>query len=350
MMVRRIGFAAVLAALLASSAMAQGDTGFARATVFVELEVRPPEIRGTMWIDRDAVEVKFPIDRDGDTDYTDAELYLTRGPLTEYVNQSFFLMWSGAVRPIVLNDLTYDVRPISRNKCVKLSFVVPSFAKDADLLIYSRIFAEISQRARTMVRIEREGSTEIWVLGPQEYFDARLKESDRPAPAGSAGRPAPSGPRFGCTKLCLGIDLTKPPAKCPRCGAAMARLFGSPVPGKGQIGRLGGTSMPFMPGQYRAEALLASPEEFRFYLNTESLEAAPIGRISGTVQVWTEDMLQTTSHKETLKVSKDGTYLWASLPKGMIMPIRARCMLELGDGRGTRMVDFFLPSVVEVSE
>lgn len=348
-----VSLSIVLGAFFAGLGTAWGNAGTARAVVFVELELKPPEIRGVLWIDRDAVEVKYPIDRDGDTDYTEAELYLTRGPLTDYINQNFHLMWDGAVQPIVLTDMVYDVRPISRNSCVKMMFTVPKFSEGSELVVYSRVLSEFSQRARTMVRIDRGGEQEVWVLSPQHYYDTRLKGEAKAAlsmPPPVIGRSATKDPRHACANLCLGVDLTKPPGKCPRCGAKIVRLFGAPVPGAGQIGRLGGASMPFMPGQYRVEALLATPEEFRFYLNTESLEAAPIGRLSGSVQIWTDGMMETTSHKETLKLSKDGAYLWSSVPKGMILPLRARCMFELGEGRGTRMVDFFLTGVVEVKD
>lgn len=332
------------------SAAARADAPFSKVTAFVSLEVRAPEIVGTLWIDRDAVEAKFPIDKDGDTQYTEGELFAVRGPLTNYVNQNFHLMWGGRTHPVTLKAAAFEERAASRNNCVKLTFSAPQYPADEPLVIFSTLLSDLSRQGRTLVAISADGRREVCVLGPDVYYDSRRSAGPAAAsqPAGAAN--ATQKTRFGCFGMCLGVDSPRDMKKCPRCGGPVAALSGGPMPGKGYLGSHGGTLMPFMPGQFRLEGVLATPEEFRVYLVTEELDAMPVGSMSGTVQIWTDKMEQTTTHKEGLKASTNGAYLWASVPKGMILPLRARCMLDAGDGRGQRMVEFFLPDVVRVSE
>lgn len=341
-----IAFPALFLVVFASDAVA--DAPFSKVTAFANLEVKPPEILGTLWIDRDAVEAKFPIDKDGDTQYTEGELFTIRGPLTNYVNQHFHLMWGGKTHPIVLKNATFEVRPNSKNNCVKLTFSSPQYSAGESLLIFSTLLSDLSRQGRTLVSIEGDGRREVCVLGPDSYYDSRLTST---AP-GTTSQPAAATrkTRFGCLGLCLGVESPREMTKCPRCGGPVVALSGGPMPGKGYLGSHGGTLMPFVPGQIRVEGILAKPEEFRVYLVSEELDAMPAGSLSGTVQIWTDKMEQTSMHKEGLKVSTNGAYLWASVPKGMILPIRARCMLDVGDGKGQRMVEFFLPGVVAVPD
>lgn len=352
-MMKRLAIAfACLVSCEGSVPVARADGPFSKVTAFVALRASPPEITGELWLDRDTVEAKFPIDKDGDTNYTEGELYAVRGPLTDYVNQHLHLLWGGQKHPIALQDMVFDRRPGAKNISVKMVFTVPKFSEGSSLLIFSTMLSDLSRQGRTMVSIDMGGRREVCVLGPDLYYDQRSSASsgDRSATQPAASPAGAAKPRYGCVNLCLAVESARATNRCPRCGSELAPLSGGPMPGKGYIGRLGGTLMPFVPGQYRLEGLLATPEEFRVYLLSDELDATPVGPLAGSVQIWTDKMENTTMHREDLKISNDGAYLWSSVPKGMVLPLRARCMIQMGDGKGQRMVDFYLPHVVPVEQ
>lgn len=331
--------------LLGSFRDARADGNFGLTTVLVELRMAESEIRGTMWFDRVTVETKYPIDKDGDTNYTDQELYAVRNPLSAYVFANYFILWEGRVQPINFTDMVYDRCGTQRRNCIKLTFAVPGYRKDRPLLMFSRLLSDLTPQARTMVAMDRDGARKICVLAPGTYYDSRTDEAPTTQPSGGGGA---TGARFACAKMCLGMEASAEGRKCPRCGGPMAPVIGVPVPGKGAIGRLGGMAMPLVPGFMRVEGLMPRAGEFRLYLMTEEFDAMPVGKVTGRVSLWTENLEQSSRRLEMLKASSNGAYLYAEFDPDMIRPIEAQVIMDLADGKGQRMVSFYLRDFVPV--
>ncbi|OWY70466.1 hypothetical protein B7486_16950 [cyanobacterium TDX16] len=338
----------ILAALMAAGLIcnaAVAVTPFAKATVFVTLDVKGSSLSGTLWMDRDAVEVKFPIDKNGDVNYTDSELMLVRGPLTDYINANLQIMWDGQVHPISASGFDYAAHPVERNNGVKILFNVSGYKAGTPIVIYSRLLADLWRQAQTVVAITNEGQKEVWALGTGHYYDSRLSplhgKSASSQPSATTGA---IKPRYGCAAMCLGVDFDAPIEKCPRCAGPAASLFGAAISGKGYIGPMGGVVMNFVPGAYKLEAVLVSRGELRFYLCTEGLVVQPAAALTGKVQLWPAGSQSVTPAVE-LKRASDGAYLAIAVPDTISAPFQARCTLNSAEFPGNRMVEFYIPIV-----
>ena len=343
MLTRSFLTAATAAGLLCNAAVAV--TPFAKATAFVTLEVKGSTLSGSLWMDRDAVEVKFPIDKNGDVNYTDGELMLVRGPLTDYINANLQIMWDGQVHPISASEFDYAAHPVERNSGVKFFFSVSGYKAGTPIVIYSRLLADLWRQAQTVVAITMEGQKEVWSLGSGHYYDSRLSPSHGKSassqPAVSAGA---IKPRYGCAAMCLGVDFDAPIEKCPRCAGPAASLFGAAIPGKNYIGPMGGVVTNFVPGAYKLEAVLVTRGELRFYLCTEGLVVQPAAALSGKVQLWPAGSQSVTPAVE-LKRASDGSYMTVGVPDTISVPFQARCTLNSAEFPGNRMVEFYIPTI-----
>ena len=340
-MLRRIFVAFLVISAATQSAVA--ITPFARATAFITLDINKNAMSGVLWLDRDAVELKNPIDKNGDVDYTDAELMLVRGPMTDYINNNLQIMWDGEVHPISPSEFAYAAHPVERNNGVQIRFNVNGYKAGKPVVIYSRLLNDLWRQAQTVVAVTLDGRTEVWSLGPGHYYDSRLSPAGAQA---TTSQPATdlAASRYGCQAMCLGVDSTTPMDKCPRCGGKPAPLFGAPIPGKGYIGPMGGVLMTFVPGAYKLEALLVSKTELRFYPCTEALVVQPATPLSGKVQLSPAGS-PSVSPAEEMKRSKDGSYLFVPVPDTISVPFQVRCMLNSAEFPGNRMVEFYIPSV-----
>ena len=319
-----------------------------RATAFGTVEIEPSKVTGVLWLERDIIEAKEPIDRDGDMLYNAGELLAARGPLTNYVNGQFFLLWDGKVHPIVVRDITTEKRPGLKYDYLKIVWVSQDSPHDSTVAILSRLLSEAWRDARTMLSIKNGHRKQLWVLSPADYFDASLMA--KPAP--TTARPGASKPperRFGCLNLCLAVEIKEGASKCPKCGSFIGELRGAGVPGAGYFGLHGGPMMSIGIGGRKLEAVLASKEELRAYLTDELMTRLPLDKAKGFVELWTDEMMDNTLVKVEFQPVSSGAYLTARIPANTIMPLRARCTLDMGDG-ATYLVDFFLPEIVEVSD
>jgi hypothetical protein len=96
----------------------------------------------------------------------------------------------------------------------------------------------------------------------------------------------------------------------------------------------------------RVEAVMVSKDELRLYLTTTLCRVSD--KAKGSVELWTDEMMENTLVKVDLVPAPSGTYLAAKIPANMILPLRARCTLDLGES-AAYLVDFFLPEIVEVT-
>lgn len=343
MLTRWILATSMAAGLMCNAAAAV--TPFAKATVFVTLDVKGSSMSGWLWLDRDAVEVKFPIDKNGDVNYTEGELMLVRGPLTDYINANLQIMWDGRVHAISATEFEYAAHPVERNNGVKFHFNVSGYKAGTPIVIYSRLLADLWRQAQTVVAISNEGQKEIWSLAAGNYYDSRLSPSH--GKSASSQPSATTGaikPRYGCAAICLGVDFDAPIEKCPRCAGPAASLFGANIPGKNYIGPMGGVVTNFVPGAYKLEAVLVSRGELRFYLCTEGLVVQPAAALTGKVQLWPAGSQSVTPAVE-LKRSSDGAYLAVAVPDTISVPFQARCTLNSAEFPGNRMVEFYIPTI-----
>ncbi|HKQ49219.1 MAG TPA: hypothetical protein VJZ71_14200 [Phycisphaerae bacterium] len=342
---RRVGYACALSAwaLVASSA---GAVPPLRATAFGTVEIEPTKVTGVFWLERDIIEAKEPIDRDGDMLYNAGELMAARGPITNYLNGQFYLLWDGKIHPIVVRDITTEKRRGLKYDYLKIVWVSRDSPNGATVSIVSRLLTEAWREARTMLNLRFGNRREIWVLSPGDYFDASLMGQPPPARAHSS---RPRERRFACLNLCLAVELREGATKCPKCGSFIAELRGAGVPGANLVGLHGGPLMSMGPGGKKLEALLASKEELRVYLTDDDLNKISLVKAKGSVDLWTDEMMENTLVKVDLVPAPSGDYLAARIPGNMIMPLQARCTLNLGDGPAY-LVDFFLPEIVEVTD
>lgn len=343
-MARCVFLAAIAVAYVTQFATAV--TPFAKGTAFVTLDIKGDAVSGTIWLDRDAVEVKYPIDKNGDVDYTDAELLLIRGPLTDYINNNLHIMWNGEIHPISPSEFAYAALPVERNNGVKVFFSVGGYKAGTPILVFSRLLNDFWRQSQTVLALSIDGRKEIWSLGTGHYCDSRLSPGSRmPAasqPADHGGFVAAS--RFGCAAMCMGVDSTTPLGKCPRCGGPIAPLLGAPIPAKGYLGPMGGVLMSYISGAYKLEAVLVSKSELRFYLCSEALSLQPATPLSGKGQLWPAGS-KSVEPPEELKLAKDGSYLSMHVPDNLGLPFQARCTLNSTEFPGTRMVEFYIPVI-----
>lgn len=340
-MLRRVFLVAILLVVVAQNAIAV--TPFARATAFINLDINKNTMSGVLWLDRDAVEVKNPIDKNGDVDYTDAELMLVRGPMTDYINNNLQIMWDGEVHPISPSDFAYAAHPVERNYGVRIRFNVNGYKAGKPVVIYSRLLNDLWRQAQTVVAVTLDGSTEVWSLGPGHYYDSRLSPAGAKATTSQPATVAAAS-RYGCEAMCLGVDSTLPMEKCPRCGGKVVSLFGAPIPGKGYVGPMGGVLMNFVPGAYKLEAVLVSKNELRIYPCTDALVVQPATTLSGKAQLFSAGT-KAVNPPEELKRSDDGKYLYAPVPDTVSVPLQVRCTLNSAEFPGNRMVEFYIPVV-----
>jgi hypothetical protein len=314
----------------------------------MELQFTPPSASGTLWLDRTTIESRYPIDTDGDMQYTDAEVLAVRNSIAIYVGQNLLFLFKGHIRIITPQNLTIEPRPGSDNEFLKLTFTIDQIDDPSSLMIISRLLADVWRRPACLANLHQGDDRRLVVLTPWSYYD--------PRPTGDRGRATTQGtgprtreaPRYGCQRMCLGVEMNRPDAKCPRCGASVLPVFAGRIPGVGQIGPRGGSLVPFHPSEFKLEGLMASDGEFRIYLTNEAMERLPIGRMAGTAQMWTDKVFESTTEPQTLTISPDGSHLTASVPKGMARPIVVRCTLDASDGLGRRMATFQLSEVTPV--
>lgn len=346
--------AAVVTLMMLSPRAVLADGAFAQATAFLELDVRPPRIEGVLWLDRGTMESRFPIDRDGDMQYTDGEVYSVRAPVNGYVARHLRIMWDGTIAPLQLKNLSTERRRRSLNDCLKYTFSVSGYDAGEPLIVSSDLLRDIWGGAPTLLAVQRDGRSVVCVLDSRNYYDSRVVDrrvrsaSSRPVASGAGPRAASQPADYACSKLCLGVALTDAKATCPRCGAPAALRFGGPVPGVGVIGPHGGELLPFVPREYRVEGLLTVHRELRVYLTNERLERLPIGKLSGTVQFWSPLAPKMITEKDTLKLAADGSYLYAVVPDAVVLPMKARCLLDLHDGLGNRMAEFEMTTMINL--
>jgi hypothetical protein len=337
----------LLALLLCPSSSARAVPPL-RATAFGTVEIEPWKVSGVIWLERDIIEAKEPIDRDGDMLYNAGEMTAARSLITNYLNSQFFLLWDGKIHPIVVRDIKTEKRKGLKYDYLKITWVSQDSPQNAAVVIVSRLLTEAWREARTMLSIKHGHRKQIWVLSPTDYFDDTLMAKPAPAPT----RPGPSKTperRFGCLNLCLAVEMKEGASKCPKCGSFICELRGAGVPGAGYFGLHGGPLMSMGFGGQKLEAALASKEELRVYLTDELMTPLPLDKAKGFVEVWTDEMMENTLVKVPLQTASSGAYLVAKLPANMIMPLRARCNLDLGDG-AANLIDFFLPETVEVTD
>lgn len=340
--------AAPLAMVLITATGVRAGLPPLRATSFGQVVIEPSRVSGVLWLDRDFIEAKEPIDRDGDMQYNEGELLAARGPLTFYINEHFFVMWDGKIHPIAATSVKTEKRLGLKNDFLKVSWVSEHKPNGSPVSILSHLLRDGWREARTMLYVTYRDRREIWVLSPENYFDLSVMgKPDSERTEQGTHRVAPR--RYGCVNLCLLVELKSGKSKCPRCGSVVAEVRGSSVPGAGYFGLHGGVLRPAGSEGQRLEALLSSREELRVYVTNEKLEKLAAGNAKGSVDLWTDEMATTTRVKSEFQVAANREYLVAKIPAGMILPIRARCMLDFGDGAVT-LVDFFLPEVVEVAD
>ncbi len=320
-----------------------------RATAFSTVVIEPSKVSGVLWLERDVIEAKQPIDRDGDMQYTPGELIAARGPMTDYVNGSFLLLWGGKIHPIVARDVTTEKRPGLKYDYLKITWVSRDSPNGAAISIVSRLLREVWHEARTMISVTFGRQKEVWVLSPTDYFESSLMgmgDENRTGlgPSKTAQR------RFACGNMCLGVELKDRTMKCPKCGHFLAEARGAPIPGAGYFGRHNGPLMSLGMGGRKLEAVLASRQELRVYLTNEILEKFPADKMSGSVEMYTDEMMETTLVKDDFKIAPGGSCLTAKVPANLNLPIRVRCNLNIGDGAGSYLVDFFLPDVEDVKD
>lgn len=235
--------------------------------------------------------------------------------------------------------VTAQIRPKSGGEPRKVTFTPRPLPADKDGTC-SRFVARIPE-----MKAHKAFSADIAVTsGPNKgrlIFDFPAVEIQTEAQRAAAGR------RYACPDLCLGVQSKRKAGTCPRCQAVLIPLNGENVPGYGVIGPHGGQLRPFRDPRPWAEALLASPREFRLYLANADLTTVPVGRLSGTVHLSTDARFQQTVVEMTFRPSGDGRYLTAEVPETVVLPVRARCVLDEHDDRGPAQIDFFLSEITK---
>jgi hypothetical protein len=309
-----------------------------RATAFGKVEIEQAKVSGSLWLERDVMEAKQPIDADGDMQYSPGELLAARSMVTDYINTHFFIMWEGKIHPIVARDMVTEKRPGLKYNYLKIAWVSQDSPNSAPISIMSRLLSDVWRDARTMLFVSSGRHREVWILSPADYFESSLL--GKPAELGSGRTPhKPMPRRFACVDLCLGVEIKDGVSKCPRCGQFIAEAKGAEVPGAGFFGLHGGPLMTVGTKKRFLEAALASREELRFYLTDDALTKLPMDKAGGSVEVWTDELMESTLVKFPLTPGTAGAYLSAKIPPKLDLPLRARCSVDLGDG-ATYMIDF----------
>lgn len=147
--------------------------------------------------------------------------------------------------------------------------------------------------------------------------------------------------RYACSKWCIGVQTTKQSSKCPRCGSALLPVRGDGIPGYGVVGPHGGELREMRPRMW-IEAVLVSRDELRLYMTNPELEARPVGKMTGTILLSTDEHFEETSIEVPLEPAKDGKYFRAAVPDSVKLPIRARCSLQSPGDEGQLQAEFFL--------
>jgi hypothetical protein len=193
----RIGVVGVLGVLLwVAPAWGHGET--VQYTSFMTAEIRPPLIVGTLWLEFDAVNALYPVDRDGDGQCTKAEVFGIRRALAAYLNRSLLMMWQGRVGPLEIEHLERGRRPRLGHDYLKIKFTVRDLPPGVPMGIASTLLREFSPKARCMALITREGRREVFVLGPEDYYRSERLPAQKVAggvyrPRSQRGRLAAAG-------------------------------------------------------------------------------------------------------------------------------------------------------------
>jgi len=154
--------------------------------------------------------------------------------------------------------------------------------------------------------------------------------------------------RRGCINLCPGVDLKSPKTdKCPRCGGRLIQLTGDSVPGLNMVGAHGGMLIAYGGEGERFEGLITPQNEFRLYLTNDRLEAVPLRKLTGSTQFSADERFQDSVVEIQAKKSSDGSYLYATMPPTIAVPIHVRWLFNFNEGEGTSQVDFLINETVD---
>lgn len=449
--------AMLLSAFLSASVAGQD---YLRLTSFATIDIAPPQIRGSIWIDIDSFQAIHVLDQDGDNDFTADELNSGRTMMEGYLRSALDFLWDERLH--FPNVIQLEVRTHERSgrRCFVADFNVLGLPPGRPVTIVSRILREIPRGPSLMALISHGGRRDLVVLGPGNYFVtdppkvtvpedspfrpdaergriavardvalemlyarpenavhlyllkpdqyhphvirektivARIKPSGeaeprsvvleaRPLKADTAGlcsHYVASVPewkdksqfnvdldltqggerlrvffdftsvdlltpeqrlerdrRFGCPRMCLGVESRKRGARCVACGTELMEVRGAPVPGAGSMGRHGGVLVPFSDTTKRWEGFLAGPREWRLYLTNADLDVMPVGSVTGQVAFSRDDNFEGIIFESKLTPAENGAYLRGDAPADLPLPCMVRCNLYLAPGRDAEPVHF----------
>jgi hypothetical protein len=186
-----------IVALVLICASARGHSDAVGYTSFATIEIRPPLITGTLWLELEPVAALFRLDRNGDGHYAEAELWAARRPLKSYLDERLPMMWQGRVHQYEVHRVELASRRGMGHDFVSIAFTVRDLPPGAPLAIVSRLLGEHSPKARCVALIRHAGRAEVFVLGPWDYY--RSQRSALPKVEGSTYRPRSQRGRIAVT-------------------------------------------------------------------------------------------------------------------------------------------------------
>jgi hypothetical protein len=184
-MTLRVWVAVVL--VLCAADRVRGHEETDQYTSFATIEIRPPFIKGTVWLPLRPIESLYPMDRDGDMAYTAAEVWAVRRPVTAYLNQGLLFMWQGRIHPVEVDRMEVSRRPGVGQDFLKVSLEIRDLPPGAPVEIVSQLLQERSPSAKCLALIRLGELRQVFVLGPSDYY--RSVSSPLPAAPDSVYRP-----------------------------------------------------------------------------------------------------------------------------------------------------------------
>ena len=88
-----------------------------------KVEIEQAKVSGSLWLERDVMEAKQPIDADGDMQYSPGELLAARSMVTRLYQYALFHHVGGKIHPIVARDMVTEKRPGLKYNYLKIAWV-----------------------------------------------------------------------------------------------------------------------------------------------------------------------------------------------------------------------------------
>lgn len=150
------------------SAMAQGMA--VPWTALAEIDIKPPDVTGSIWLAADAIETLMVIDTDGDVSFSPEELERARPWLMRYFNEHFRIMWEGRIQPIIVTAIEAGCREATSRRYLRATFRVRDYPPGMEVIILPELLNDLSPPPSCMALIRYKQRQEVFVFGAEHYY------------------------------------------------------------------------------------------------------------------------------------------------------------------------------------